>query len=115
MKIPYSEIELHITLAMLSQDEKRLHQMEKKMDELEKNGKMIWNKQIKDRKEFNEKAAVFHGITVETLVNSKNYKILCDEYHAHLCESAVQTIMETFKFTHKEAWTILAGSIGLLD
>ena len=108
MKIPYSEIELRIVLATLSQDKKRLRRMNKKVDELKKEKRNIWDAQIKDKQEFNKKAAEFHGITVETLINSQNYKTLCDEYYTHLYEKLVQKLMEVFKLTHKEVWAIIA-------
>jgi len=115
MKIPYTEVELRIALAMLSQDEKRLHQMNKKVDELEKEKKIIWNEQIKNKKELNQKTAEFHGITVEILVNSKNYKILCDEYYTHIYEQIARVFIKTFQLTHEEAWAIIAEELGLLS
>ena len=108
MKIPYSEIELHIALATLSQDEKRLRQMNKKVDELKKKKRNIWDAQIKDKQEFNKKTAEFHGITVEALINSKNYKTLCDEYYTYLYRKLVQKLMKVFGLTHKEVWAIIA-------
>ncbi|MEW6617390.1 MAG: hypothetical protein AB1333_03140 [Patescibacteria group bacterium] len=108
MKIPYSEIELRITLATLSQDEKRLRRMNKKVDELKKKKDKIWDPPIKNKQEFNKKTAEFHDITIETLINSKNYKILCDEYYTYLYEKLVQKLMRVFKLTHKEVWAIIA-------
>ncbi len=116
MKIPYTEIELRIALAILSQDKKRLRQMNKKLDELEKEKKNIWDGvQIKDKQEFNKKTAEFHGITVETLINSKNYKTLCDEYQTHLYEKIVEKLMSVFKLTHKEVWAIIAEKEGFFS
>lgn len=108
MKIPYSEIELRITLLTLAQDEKRLRRMNKKVDKLKKKKIAIWDPPIKNRKEFNKKTAEFHGITVETLINSKNYNILCNKYYTFLYERMIQKIMKVFALTHKEVWAIIA-------
>ncbi len=108
MKIPYREAELRRTLIALAQDEQRLRRMNKKVDELKNRKIKIWDPPVKNRREFNKKTAGFHGITLETLIHSKNYTTLCDEYHTHLYEEMVRKIMHVFGLTHKEVWAIIA-------
>jgi|GEM_PF-3214379 len=115
MRVPYSEDELHIALITLAQDEKRLRRMNKKVDELRKKKKKIWNLPIKNKQGFNKKTAEFHGITLEILINSNNYKILCDEYYTHLYEELIQKLMKVFTLTRKEVWAIIAEKEGFFN
>lgn len=115
MKIPYSEVELYVVFIALAQDEKRLRRMNKKVEELRKKKTKIWDAPIRNKKEFNEKTAEFHGITLEMLINSKNYKTLCDGYYAFLYEKMIQKLMKVFKLTHKEGWAIIAEKEGFFN
>ncbi|MFA5793385.1 MAG: hypothetical protein WC897_06025 [Candidatus Gracilibacteria bacterium] len=55
------------------------------------------------------------SITVETLINSKNYKTLCDGYYTYLYEDIAKKLMKVFKLTRKEVWAIIAEELGLLS
>lgn len=115
MKIPYSEVELRIALATLAQDEQRLRRMNETVEKLKKRKTKIWDPKIKNKREFNKKTAEFHGIALKTLMHSKNYKTLCDEYYTHLYEKMAKKIMQVFTFTHKEVWALIAEREGFLN
>lgn len=106
MKIPYSSWELRFALMNLSEDKFN----EKKMKEIE-NELAIPSK---DKKELNKAIAEYHGISVEKLVDSPNYKILCQEYEENTVYQLVKKFIEKFGITEKEAWALVAYGLGLL-
>lgn len=56
---------------------------------------------------FAERAAVFHGITVEQFINSTNYTTLFDEYSQNITTKVIHSLESTFDLTNEEAWALL--------
>ena len=106
MKIPYTPFELRI--ALLNLDENKLD--EKKMNEI----KDELGSPPEDQKDLNKKIAEHHGISVEKLVDSPNYGILCQEYKEDILYQIVKKLVEKFDITEKEAWAIMVHSLGFL-
>lgn len=109
IKIPYSALELRC--ALLGLDGEKFS--EEKMKELEVELKELFcpPEEIKDK---NKKVAEYHGISVETLVNSPNYKVLCQEYVEDIICQFIKKIIEKFDITDKEAWALTAFGLGSL-
>lgn len=108
MKIPYGKNELYITLLGLDDANISDEKMEELINELEKitsNGKNNLNKAV----------AEFHGISVEQLIASQNYKVLCDEYMDGIFRKMAVKIREKLNLTDKEAWALIAKGLGWLD
>lgn len=110
MEIPYDEWELRIALISLIGDEKKF--TEKKFREIEDKLK---GKISADKEDLNKKIAEYHDVTIEQLINSPNYKVLCGEYIFSLYKKIAEKFVEKFKITDKQAWAIIASSIGLLE
>lgn len=101
MKIPYSKNELLIALTGI--DEKKLSK-----EILEKLKKELDTSVPKNPAEVKLKMAEHHGISVEVLVNSPNYKILAEEYQVYSMHSVIKKIVEMTDLTVKQAWALLA-------
>ncbi|MDO8443273.1 MAG: hypothetical protein Q7S81_03415 [bacterium] len=106
MKIPYSLCELRIALLTLSEDKFT----EKKMNELQ-NELAVPPVEQKDRIKA---IAEYHGLIVEKLVNSPNYKVLCQEYDENIVFQLVKKMVEKFGISEKEAWALVAYVSGWL-
>jgi len=106
MKIPYSSWELRVALMNLSEDKFNKEKAEEMKDE--------FAFLPKRKKDLNISVAEHHGISVEKLVDSPNYKILCREYEENIIYKFVKKLEEKFGITEKEAWAITAYSLGLL-
>ena len=107
IEIPYSKDELRF--AVLGVKEEQLD--EKKLDAFFNERE---NKVPKDKKEWNKKAAEFHGITVEQLINSPNYKILSDECIGQFIKQLVEKLQERLGITDKQAWAFILVGMGLI-
>lgn len=110
MKFPYSKLELQISL--LGVDNKKF--TEEKFREIEEEFKDVVENFSK-KASLNRVIAEYQGITVEQLVNSSNYQVLCEEYTLSLLEKVVEKTAEKFEVTEKQAWAMIAMSMGLLD
>lgn len=109
IKIKYSKTELLIALFGIrekqSSDSQKLKQIEKEMRVL------LPHKEA----ELNEKICGYHGIGLETLVNSPKYKTFCDEYCEYAVREMVKKFMRKLRFTEKQVWALIAAATGLLD
>ncbi len=107
VKIPYSEIELKI--ALLGIDEAKFKEIgEELKKELETIGP-------NNQAELNQKTAEYHGITLETLINSPNYGKLCEKYQEYVFEIIIKKLTNSPGLTKKQAWGVVAAGLGLLD
>ena len=107
MQIPYTEHELLI--ALLGIDDNKLE--EAKLEELmaEFIGKLP-----EENRDLNKKIAEFHGISVEGLLNSPNYKILCQEYGERVIRQLIKNLQEKFGLTDQQSWALYAKATGLI-
>lgn len=108
MEIPYNEWDLRI--ALISLDENKL--TEEKFKEL---GTELAEKISANGKDLNTKIAEYHGISVEALIKSPNYEILCEEYKERVIREFANKIMEKLEITEKQAWALIAVAFGLLE
>lgn len=95
---PYSDLELSI--ALLSAAEKVQNKMEAVNEVVDK----LINKL--EASSDTERAAKFHDIPVDTLVNSPNYCNLKKEYFQNLINRFIAK-MVGLGLTEKEAWSII--------
>ena len=65
---------------------------------------------IEDMGGYNRGAAAFHGITVDTLVNSPNYEKMKDEFQNALVGKAIDVLTKKVSLTDKEAWAVLTAN-----
>lgn len=104
VEIPYSECELRCALNGLNVDKSAVDEVKDGFkDEL-----------LIERKELNKKIAEFHGISVEILVNSQNYIVLCDEYWSDMLERFVDKLVEKIGITHVQAYALAASGLGMI-
>lgn len=113
MKIPYSSEELRFAFlsAMVKIIKNKDVDIETKMKEI---GNELTGFP-EERKDLNKKIAEFNGIGVEKLIDSPNYKVLCEQYEAHSFRQYVKKLVEKFEFTDKEAWATVLYCLGLLN
>jgi len=111
MKIPYSSWELRMALLSLSDDKFNEDNVKEKLEEI----KDELNFCPEENKDLNKKIAEHHGISVEKLVDSPNYKILCQEYHDNVIYQFVMKLEKKLGITDKEAWALMVYALGLLD
>lgn len=110
MKIPYTALELRV--ALIGLDEEKFN--EKKMSEIGGEIEDEMGSSPKENKDLNMKIAEHHGISVERLVDSPNYKILVQEYEdSRICQ-LIKKLVEKLGITDKEAWALMAYALGLL-
>lgn len=64
---------------------------------------------IEDRASLNKKAAEFHGISMEMLINSPNMSELASQYRNHLFYEAIK-VLEGLGFSNKQAWACLLAN-----
>ena len=108
IKFPYSQLEMIIALCGLRNDNISDEKLIFFSQEIEK---LMPEK----KSDCNKKIAESNGIEVIDLINSPNYEILRDEYHAEVMTKLVEKMKDDFKFSDKQAWGIAASSMGLLD
>ncbi len=113
MEIPYTKFELLIALAELKLSLDDEEKLDKQLMEIE--NEMSAEFSATDKKELNELIAKHHGIGVVELINSPNYRLLCDEYKNDALKKLVKKTVEKMGITEKAAWAIIAGVGGLLD
>lgn len=65
-----------------------------------------------EKKELNKKIADFHGISVEQLINSPNYKVLNEEYGGHYVREMVASLKQEMGATDVQAWAVIAVAMG---
>lgn len=106
IKIPYSSMELRV--ALLNFDENKFS--EDKIKELKSEFEDLSND-----KDQNKRVAEYHGISVEQLINSPNYKVLCEEYGESIIYEFVKKLKEKFETTDKEAWALVLYCLELLN
>ena len=58
---------------------------------------------------YNQLVADFHGISVETLVNSPNYSKLKEEHMVNLYQKAIGILETDVSLTNKEAWAVITA------
>ena len=106
MKIPYSEMQLLTgkveLMRLIEQDERGF---EEKSEEVKKEFEALMP-EVKN--ELNAKVAEFHGITVDTLVNSPNYATLGSEYCEDVFKRLIGRMKEKLDLTDLQAWTLVA-------
>ena len=107
LKIPYTLWDLR--MAMISLDESKFD--EKKLKEVEDEFETPSN----DKKDLNKQIADHHGISVEKLTDSPNYKVLCQEFQEHKIYQFVNILISKLEITEKEAWALVAHFLGILD
>lgn len=95
LKAPYSWWEMTSALGGITEEQA------KKMEKLgeETNKALPANK-----KEMNTKTAEFHGITVEQLISSPNYQMLCQEFAESLTTDFIKALQEKAGLTEVQAW-----------
>lgn len=108
MELPYSEITLRV--ALLGINPKNF--TDEKGEELSKE---LEGAMPKNQAELTQKAAEFYGITLDTLINSANYTKLVNDFRLHLLTVVVQKSVEKLKITEKQAWALIAYTLGLLN
>lgn len=114
MKCPYSSWDLQLALLSIINDKKFDEKtMLKKAKEIER--EMESAGFPKEKKDLNKKIAEYHGIGVEILVNSSNYKVLCQEYQDCMLCQVIKKLKEKLKITDEQAWAITMVGLGLLE
>src|SRR5271168_3873147 len=105
LNIPYDAMTLRIAVLGAS---RKLEAYEKehgegsvlkKMDEL--------GVQSPDGAEFNKQACEYHGVSMETYINSPNYETLKTEFAFTLMRKLVGTVKDAFGLEDKEAWGLV--------
>lgn len=109
MKIPYDWWELRLALLGLDEEKFDKDKMKEMNDTIES---VLPKEEVKD---LNKRIAEFHGISVEQLINSPNYKVLCSEFIENALRKVAGMVMKKFDIAEKEAWALIALGLGLLD
>ena len=110
--IPYGLMDLQISLInvqhklQLNFDEQKIKEV---LDEVEKLTGPFEAKECLD-----EKTAEYHGMSVEELLNSSDYQMLCKIYMEGTIYQIVEKLMKILSLTAKEAWALVAYGLGLL-
>ena len=104
MKCPYSKIQLQIAL----------YAVERKFLDYEKThgegaAEQVMAENFSKNSVGNKEAAEYHGISLETLINSPNYSVLCSSYAASQYHKVMEFLKAEFGLTDKEAWAALAA------
>lgn len=60
-----------------------------------------------DTAEYNRRAAEYHGITVEMLINSPNLRYLLHSYHGHIYERIRRQVQGKLDLTDAESWAVM--------
>ena len=105
MKIPLKPEELRAALRNLSTEKID----KKKMDEVREELITVMPKRKKD---LNKAIADYHGISVEKLMNSPDFKDLCRKYEEYTIRQVAEKFEKKFSITEKEAWALLAYALG---
>jgi hypothetical protein len=108
MKLPYSQIDLMIALHSIKEGQIS-------EEGAVKIGEEIAKRIPGEKKKLNKMIAEHNGISVIDLVNSPNYKVLCDEYRDDILRDLVKRLAIEFKLTDKQVWAGIALALGLLD
>ena len=95
-------------MSIIDKDEK---EFEEKSEEINKEFEALLPVAKKD---LNAKVAEFHGITVDTLVNSPNYTILTSEYGKDVLKRLIGRTREKLGLTDLQAWTLFAIGKGII-
>jgi|GEM_PF-3362287 len=111
IKLPYSKVELLVTFIDL-QKTISVRRLKKAFAEIEKE---LDAKLPNNETNAMELIAKYNNISVETLVNSPNLQVLQSQYKDLMYKSVVEKLEKKLKITEKEAWSIIASGIGLLD
>jgi len=107
IKIPYTLLELRI--ALVSFNENKFD--EKKLEEI----RCEFAIPVYEKKDRNKQVANYHGISLEKLIDSPNYEVLCKEYEESILYLFVKKLIEKFEITEKEAWAVVVYCLGLFD
>lgn len=99
MKIPYTKFQLQMAFIQLCQRE----DIEKKIEDLVPT---LIAESPKNKKEFNENVALENGITVEQLLNSYNYTMLCSDYLESCILGAIKKLETGLGITSVQAWSL---------
>jgi len=100
IKCPYSSFELKLSLASIA---------EETANKLNEEVAEKINSTAKDPTASN--IAEYHGIPVEALLASPNYKVLLDQYIAHAVQVTID-VLTSIGLTDKQAWAILLTGTG---
>ena len=107
LRIPYRKIELQLALISL----RHIGFSDEKILELESE----LNEDFPaDEAALDEKAAAYHGKTVDELRSNPDFATLRGEYALNVLEKLVPKMMEKFGITEKQSWAVIARLIGLL-
>ena len=115
MKVPYSDTHLFITLLELNEilKKKRVaNKIKKIVDEVADQFKLS---KKPNQSEINLKAAKYHGIPLEKLIDSPNYSKLVNAYRESIIKKVYKRITEELDFSGAEAWALILGGLGFLD
>ena len=108
--IPFDKWDVLIALEQLGDpDSEEMKELALKMDEI---GKELLPA---DRTLKNSKIASWHGITLELLINSPNYVVMCEQYEEYGIKTWVERMQKDLGLTEVQAWGIIAGMNGMLD
>ena len=105
MKCPYGKLEL--TIALINAAKKLEAYVTKAANE-----QALQNKiearigKVSGSVSSTKDIADYHGITVEQLVNSNNYVVLCQQYGEHIIRETINIIRDELGVNDKEAWAI---------
>lgn len=109
MEVPYTRIDL--TIAMISAGRKlEAFEIAHGVDAVEKVMSNIMKDFQQDPYTDNPGAAAFHGVTVETLVDSPNYETLKKEFAASVVKRLIGALTKEFGIEDKEAWALMLSS-----
>ena len=111
LSCPYDKLSL--MTALFTADAK-LVAYEKEHGEGSIESAMTFLPSVKTGADENRAAAEYHGITVEGLINSPNYKILKEEFAASFISKGLARLKENFGLDDKEAWAIVMAGTGKL-
>lgn len=112
MKIPYTEMQLLAgKLELMDIIERDEGGFEEKSEEVRREFEAQFPEAKKD---LNARVAEFHGITVDTLVNSPNYTTLTSEYGEDVLKRLIGRMKEKLGLTDLQAWTLFAIGKGII-
>jgi len=112
MEILYTKFELLTALLAGGLSGLSKEKFDEQLAEIE--AELVAEFSVADRKEFNQRVAEHAGVGVESLVNSPNYELLCDEYGKDIFQKLVKKMVEKMGITEIVAWAMIAQAKGLL-
>lgn len=109
MKIPYTDLQLKIALMSIPEDERTLDRIKSVSDKV---AAAVPN--VEDKVGLNKAVADSNGITISELLASVNYQLLVTAFVWELANKLHDGLVEE-GFSDKQAWSIAALGMGLLE